>query len=384
MQNATHFDYLIIGNGLAGLQLALELSKAPFFKDFSIGLIDPSEKTKNDKTWSFWEQGEGKFDAIVEKVWHTAKFESDDVSLNLPLESYRYKTIRSIDFYSWAKDQLAAKSNFKFILDSVESIEDTGHLKVIGKNQSYSAKHVFDSRVPKEFYRQQSKYTLIHQHFRGWIIETDTPCFQPEAFTMMDYRFQYKDSTSFIYVLPFSETKALVEYTFFTPFLVEPQVYEDAIKNYLQKELKIEHYRILETEVGNIAMTDFPFWNFNNENVTKIGTGGGWIKGSTGYSFKHTEKKVSQLIENIKLGQLPSQGLFNKKFKFYDKIFLKVLYDENEKGVWIFEHFYSKNSIRRIFRFLDEESKFSEDVGIMRSLFSMAFIKAFFKVLFRF
>ncbi|MGC1630629.1 MAG: lycopene cyclase family protein [Gelidibacter sp.] len=383
MQNVTHFDYLIIGNGLAGLQLALELSKDPFFKDYTIGLIDPSDKTENDKTWSFWEQGQGKFDAIVEKVWHTAKFESPTVSLNLPLEAYNYKTIRSINFYTWAKKQLTSKNNFKFILDSVQTIENKDDLKVIGEHQNYTAKHIFDSRVPREFYTQQSHYTLIHQHFKGWIIETETPCFQPDSFTMMDYRFQYKNSTSFIYVLPFSENKALIEYTFFTPFIVDAKVYDDAIENYIQKHLKIEKYKILETEIGNIPMTDFPFWNFHSKNVTKIGTAAGWVKGSTGYSFKHTEKNVSKLIANIKNGKNPSEDLFQKKFKFYDKIFLKVLHDENEKGVWIFKSFYSKNSIRTMFRFLDEETSFSEDLYIMKSLFSMAFIKAFFKVLFK-
>ncbi|MBO3099881.1 lycopene cyclase family protein [Gelidibacter pelagius] len=383
MQDDNHFDYLIIGNGLAGLQLALELSKDPFFKTYTIGLIDPSNKSENDKTWSFWEQGQGKFDAIVEKVWHTAKFESAEVSLTLPLKEYDYKTIRSIEFYNWAKKELSAKDNFKFILDTVQNIEEADGIKVVGDHQSYSANHVFDSRVPKEFYAKESHYTLIHQHFKGWIIETESACFQPEAFTMMDYRFQYKDSTSFIYVLPFSETKALVEYTFFTPFLVETEVYEEALKNYLKTEYQLSNFQILETEVGNIPMTDFPFWNYHTENITKIGTGGGWVKGSTGYSFKHTEKHVAKIIENIKAKKSPSHQLFKKKFKFYDKIFLKVLHDENEKGVWIFESFYSKNSIRTMFRFLDEETTFSEDLGIMKSLFSMAFIKAFFKVLFK-
>ncbi|WP_027126501.1 lycopene cyclase family protein [Gelidibacter mesophilus] len=378
------FDYLIIGNGLAGLQLALKLSKDPFFESYKIGLIDPSDKTENDKTWSFWEKGEGKFDDVVEKVWHTAKFESPTISLRLPLKEYSYKTIRAIDFYNWTKNQLSIKDNFSFISDSVQTIEENAISKVIGLKNNYSANHVFDSRIPKEFRLHLSKHTLIHQHFKGWLIETDTPSFQPDAFTMMDYRFQYRDSTSFIYVLPFSETKALIEYTFFTPFTVEIQVYEEAIKEYLNQALNIEAYKILETEVGNIPMTDFPFWDYHTKNVTKIGTGGGWIKGSTGYSFKHTEKNVARLIANIKSGKPPSKNMFKKKFKFYDKIFLKVLHDENEKGVWIFERFYSKNSIRTMFRFLDEETRFSEDLAIMKSLFSIAFIKAFFKVLFRF
>lgn len=383
MQNVSHFDYLIIGTGLAGFQLALALSKDPFFKNHKIGLIEPSQKTKNDKTWSFWEVGEGKFDSIVEKEWHTVGFKSRNVSLNLALDNYRYKTIRAIDFYKWAKQQLASTSNFKFITDTVERIEATTRPKVIGENGHYTAKHVFDSRIPKAFYKRHT-YTLIHQHFKGWVIETPMACFDPNIYTMMDYRYRYQNSTNFIYVLPFSKTKALIECTFFTPQLVAPHVYEDLFKTYLKTQLKLEEYRVLETEVGNIPMTDFPFWKFHKENITKIGTAGGWVKASTGYAFKHTQKKVSKIIGNIKQNHPPPKGLYSKKFRFYDKIFLKVLHDDNEKGEWIFERFYSKNTVRTMFRFLDEESSFREDVRIMKSLFSWAFIRAFFKILFRF
>lgn len=382
MHEMPHFDYVIIGSGLAGLQLALQMSKDSYFDSATIGIIDFSEKIVNDKTWSFWEKGGGEFDPVVTKIWHTAKFKSPKISLSIPLKEYQYKTIRSSDFYRWAKDQLDTKKNFHFILDAVTTINPSECLNIIGAHGKYSATHIFDSRIPEEFYKKQAQYTLIQQHFKGLVVETEAPSFKAAAFIMMDYRFQYRNSTSFIYVLPFSETKALVEFTFFTPDTVATKVYDQAIDKYLSDELKIKNYTILETEVGNIPMTDFPFWNYHTKNITKIGTGGGWVKGSTGYSFKHTQKNVAKVIANIKAGQLPSKNIVNKKFKFYDKIFLKVLHDENEKGVWIFERFYSKNSVDTMFRFLDEETSFKEDVLIMKSLFSMSFIKALFKVLF--
>ena len=55
MTTTSHFDYIIIGNGLAGLQLALKFANDPHFNSKQIALIDPSEKNTNDKTWSFWE-----------------------------------------------------------------------------------------------------------------------------------------------------------------------------------------------------------------------------------------------------------------------------------------------------------------------------------------
>jgi lycopene beta-cyclase len=384
MQNDNHFDYIIIGNGLAGLQLALGFLKEPFFDSKRIALIDPSEKSTNDKTWSFWEEGEGQWDSIVYKSWKKALFKSKDVDLSIPLKNYTYKSIRSIDFYEFAKRQLISSQNFHFILDEIIEVEESNEIIVTGNKCNYTTNHVFDSRIPKEFYSNSSKFNIVHQHFKGWTITTDKPCFQPDEFTMMDYRFNYKDSTSFVYVLPFSETEALIEFTFFTPYTVEEDVYDNALKKYIKGYLKLDSYNIAETEMGNIPMTDFPFWDYHSARVTKIGTGGGWVKGSTGYSFKHTEKYVQKIIQNIKSGKNLSSNLVRKKFKFYDAIFLDVLSRDNEKGPWIFEQFYSKNPVRRMFQFLDEETSLSEDVRIMKSLFSTTFIKSFFRVLFRF
>ncbi|EGV45097.1 lycopene cyclase [Bizionia argentinensis JUB59] len=383
MPNENHFDYIIIGNGLAGLQLALKFISDDELKLKKVALIDPDDKNKNDKTWSFWEIQDGAWESIIEKSWKTALFNSKSKALTLPLEPYTYKSIRSIDFYKYAKSALKQSENIHFIKDSVVSIVETDSLLVQGKNNTYTTNHVFDSRIPDEYTTEISKYTLVQQHFKGWIIETDTPCFNPEAFTMMDYRFQHNNTTSFVYVLPISVNRALIEYTFFTPETVVESVYDDAIRSYIKNHLKINSYKVIETEAGNIPMTDFPFWKYNRQNVTKIGTGGGWVKGSTGYSFKHTEKNVRKIISNIKSGKQPSYKLFKRKYKFYDKIFLEVLKTNNKKGVWIFEQFYAKNSIPTMFRFLDEESTFTEDLHIMRALFSWDFISAFFRALFR-
>ena len=108
MSTKTHFDYIIIGNGLAGLQLALAFSKDDFFKTKHIALIDPDTKTDNDKTWSFWEENEGLWDFLVHKSWDKALFYSNTMSLELPFEDYMYKSIQSIDFYRWSKKELEA------------------------------------------------------------------------------------------------------------------------------------------------------------------------------------------------------------------------------------------------------------------------------------
>lgn len=383
MPNKNHFDYVIIGNGLAGLQLALGFCKNDKLKNKKIALIDPLDKSTNDKTWSFWEIGSSSWDIITEKSWDLAQFHSKKKSVALSLKPYQYKSIQSITFYNWAKTQLNQFKNIHFINDTVIELSETKTVSVQTKKGNYTANHIFDSRIPKAYASEIVNHTLIQQHFKGWIIETETPCFDASSFTMMDYRLQHQDSTSFVYVLPFTEKRALIEYTFFTPELVSESIYDNALKNYIENHLQLQNYKIIESEMGNIPMTDFPFWKYNTPQITKIGTGGGWVKASTGYSFKHTEKNVSKIISNINEGKRPSYHLFQKKYKLYDKIFINVLKTNNKKGVWIFEQFYAKNSISTMFRFLDEESTLKEDLKIMYSLFSWDFITAFFRVLFR-
>ncbi|MEZ4930893.1 MAG: lycopene cyclase family protein [Saprospiraceae bacterium] len=57
----THFDIAIIGAGAAGLQLALAMQRDAFFSTKKILVLDKDQKDSNDRTWSFWEKGAGKW-----------------------------------------------------------------------------------------------------------------------------------------------------------------------------------------------------------------------------------------------------------------------------------------------------------------------------------
>lgn len=377
----SNYYYIIVGGGLAGLQLALKLKNDIFFKGKSIAIIDPSPKKENDKTWCFWEKDGGHWDHLVHKYWDKGEFLTPEVSQKIEFTPYHYKMIRSLDFYEYAKAELETSEDIYFIEDEIQDIDPVTR-KAKGKEASYSATHFFDSRITSD-YLDSNKYTTIFQHFKGWTIRTEKPVFQPSVFIMMDYRIKYQDSTSFTYILPFSENEALVEFTFFTPFLTEEKIYDEKLKEYISKILKLEQYEIDHTESGIIPMTNFPFEADNTTKITKIGTAGGWVKASSGYSFKNTEKMVDKLINNIKSGYHPGKDLINYKFRKYDSIFLDVLARNNELGESIFTDLYTKNEPEAIFRFLDEEtSGRTEDLKIMFSLYHKEFVKSFFRNLF--
>ena len=372
--NLPKYDYAIIGAGAAGLQLALRMIRDDYFKEKKILILEKDEKNTNDRTWSFWEVGETHWDQLITRSWKSGVFRSTEKNILFELDPYRYKTIRSADFYAYAKAEFSKSENIEWIRDEVTGISTQ---EIVGQKQSYSASHIFDSRVPEEYQEDCSKHHSLIQHFKGWFIRTETPVFDPERFTIMDYRLKWKDHTSFTYVLPFSPDFALVEFTLFNNELLKENEYDHFIRNYIKEHLNIKNFSISEIEQGKIPMSDYPFHKHHTKHVTKIGTGGGWVRPSSGYSFKNAERYSAMLVNNIKKDRKPSKGIARSRFRIYDSVFLNVLSSRNDLGEKIFTRLYTKPSIQSICKFLDEESSFFQDVEVMSSLNKPQFWKAY-------
>ncbi len=375
--SSTHFDIAIIGAGAAGLHLALAIKKESFFTNKRILIIEKSAKDQNDRTWCFWEKGNGLWEDIVTKQWSRGHFFTANKSIPLALAPYRYKMIKAIDFYRYAKDEIASSSIFTWVADDVLSVETAATISIKGAKATYSAESVFDSRIPEEFHATDDPYTRLLQHFKGWIIRTEEDTFDPEQFTMMDFRLLQPKTCSFTYVLPLNKREALVEFTLFSGNLLQEDAYDTMIKTYVSDILKIADYTIIEQEKGVIPMSDFPFEKYSIGKHIRIGTGGGWVKPTTGYSFKNCERNARKIVENLKLGRKANDGLISKKFRLYDSLFLDILNHKNYMGPALFETMYSKIPVQKIFAFLDDETNFKEDLGIMSKFRSKHFIQAF-------
>lgn len=374
---STVYDYAIIGAGGAGLHLALAMLADEWFADKKILILDKDTKETNDKTWSFWEKGSGNWDTIIEKSWRKGKFNTKEKSIDLELAPYLYKTLPAINFYNFARNKITAAKNIEWIEAEIKTVNKiTEGIKIEGKQATYIAKQVFDSRIDKAFAAEKDNYFSIQQHFKGWVIETETPVFDTSTFVMMDYQIKWEDSASFTYVLPFSPTKALVEFTLFTPDLIEYDAYDVLLKQYIQDILKINQYHITKVEYGVIPMSDYPFQKANQEGIMKIGTAGAHVKPSSGYAFKNMEKVAQKIITNLKNNHPPTSNILSKKFYFYDSLYLDVLVNHNELGESIYTDMYEKNSIQQIFKFLDEETSLWEDFKIILSFKFSPFLKA--------
>ncbi|MFI8603583.1 lycopene cyclase family protein [Cellulophaga baltica] len=377
------FDYIIIGAGAAGLLLADAMSKDSFFSKKTILLIDKNAKQTNDRTWCFWEKGEGDFDDILHKKWSSIQFAGQQIDQKYPIAPYEYKMIQGIDFYTSILKKLEAHSNITFVNEEVVSVSNSPEENLVKTtNKIFIGKSVFNSIFDPQESLQQKKYPVLQQHFIGWFIKTEQPVFNPKVATFMDFSIPQKGNTRFMYVLPTTENEALIEYTLFSEHLLEEQEYEEAIQAYVTQKLGIENYEIIEKERGSIPMTCYSFRQKNTANLLYIGTAGGWTKASTGYTFKSTQKKAGQLIQHLK-DQKPLQNFGKRdKFWFYDLLLLDILYRRNDLGQSIFEALFKNRKPQLIFKFLDEETSLLEDVKFISALSPMPFIKALLRRIF--
>ncbi|WP_245967119.1 lycopene cyclase family protein [Ulvibacterium marinum] len=384
MQNdSTPYDYIIIGAGAAGLMLAEAMGKDTFFQDKSILLLDKDAKKTNDRTWCFWEKGAGRFDDIVHKTWTHIYFAGQQFSQKFPIAPYSYKMLRGIDFYTTYLNRISSCSNITFRQEKVSIIkEDSSTVTVVTEKSEYKGKQVFNSIFDYQMTAGQKKYPVLQQHFLGWFVKTARPIFDIDQATYMDFSVPQKGNTRFMYVLPFSKTEALVEYTLFSEDLLSEDEYEVAIEHYLEQKLKSTDFEITETEKGSIPMTCYDFSEHNTLKTYYIGTAGGWAKPSTGYTFMSTSKKIPILVEFLKTGKPLIDLSFKNRFWYYDLLFLDVLKKNNAIGFEVFEALFKNRTPQQVFKFLDEETNFWEDLGNIWGSPKIPFTKALLKRLF--
>ncbi len=347
------------------------------FGDKKILLIDKDEKQKNDRTWSFWETEPGPFEEIVYRRWKKTWFHSKDFSGLLDLDPYEYKMIRGIDFYEHCLALIRKQPNFEIRFEDIKSVTNEGNLAVVSTTtETLQAEFVFNSLLFEKPQMKKGEYYLL-QHFKGWVIETPEPVFNPDEATLMDFRANQHRGTTFVYVKPFSATKALVEYTLFTGQLLAPAEYEEGLRKYISDFLGNTTYRITEEENGIIPMTNHTFHAVNGR-IINIGTAGGQTKGSSGYTFRFIQKHSARLVESlVKKGNpfVPRPG-GTRRFRFYDSTLLYILHHNKVPGDKIFTLLFKKNKPQHVLRFLDNESSLGEELGVISSLPVWPFLKA--------
>lgn len=378
------YNFIFSGGGLSGLCTAYYLSKSVIPFDSAL-VVDGDRKDDNDRTWCFWGDLPQEFEQLVSHRWNHLAFACGDYFKREALSGAGYRLIHSIDFYTFIHDELKKDKRFSWLIASITAIRptDKGAAIILNDGSLIHGGYVFNS-IPAfvSNIQKPARSTFLLQHFKGWVIEAESEVFDAATPVLMDF-FEGKTQkeVQFFYVLPQSSRKALVEFTVFSAEQFSEEVYDQKLKEYLNKRLNLSSYRITATESGAIPMTDFIFPEVSSSRIINIGTAGGWVKPSTGYAFTRTIDRSRRLIASMEKGDFPLiQGTGKKRFAFYDRLLLNILKEEGSEAARVFFCLFRKNAMNRILRFLDERSLLVEEGLIFARLPIRTFLKALFRV----
>jgi len=379
---APAYDYLLVGGGAAGLSLAYYLAQEPRLAAKRVLLIEPEAKDQNDRTWSFWADTPTPFDGLAVGEWDKFAFRSPDFERVFDLGSYRYRTIRGLDFYQFVHQALAARpAQFTVLRGRVAALENTptGVRARTEAGQEFTASFAFDSRPPA-IEPRPARHRYLLQHFVGWEIETDRDVFNPEVMEFMDFRGPQQHEARFTYVPPFGPRRALVEYTLFSGQVLAKAEYEVHLLDYLQNTLGLApaDYRITAEEVGAIPMTDHPLPARVGAHVINLGTRAGRAKPSTGYAFRRIQAQSARLVTALATtGQPPADATGDRwQFHFFDTLLLDIMQRRGETTRDIFRQLFDRNPVGRIFRFLDEKTSWADNLRVLNSVAPGPFMRS--------
>lgn len=385
----TDADIIIVGAGAAGLSLAYRLTSplARLGEASAIRggrpaprvlLIDapPGPLRPPERTWCFWERGQGDFDDVVVRSWERLSVRGPDgrewESRPYP---WRYKMIRSRGFEEFVDLRLAGSSLVERLTATVDRVADLPDGAQVmattpdGEQVLLQARWVYDSRPQREL--PPGRTTML-QHFRGWFVRTAAPLagatapFAEDTACLMDFRTpQPAHGLSFGYLLPLGPDRALVEYTEFSAAPLSRASYDAALEHYTTQILGLGPFEVWDTEQGIIPMTDARFPRQTGRHTFRIGTSGGATRPATGYTFASVQRQSLAIAAAYRRGAPPAPPqAHSRRSLALDAVMLRALDSGRVAGADFFTRLFEQVPMERMLRFLDGRTSVREDLTI--------------------
>jgi lycopene beta-cyclase len=369
-------DIIICGGGCSSMLLLFNLQFNSKFKSLKILVIEKEEQ-QQQKTWCFWHKGNHPLQHLISSSWHNIQFTAENFTTKQEIHPYIYSSIKGEDFYQYFLNQFIPQfSNITIIRDEVIHIEKKSSQlsKVVCKNDHYISSTVYSSIIENEF---REAPIFLWQHFKGWHIKTEDKIFDENAMTIMDFSNCLPNSFDFVYILPYSSNEALIEVTAFSSEIWDETVYLEQLNKHISNKLNGAKYQINSIEQGKIPMAYYNHTALGKAGEILIGSAAGKIKASSGYGFEKMQIDAARLANNYYTNNLQKVS-DPKRFKFYDRLLLKIILEKPEEAVSIFGKLFKKIPIPMILKFLYEETTLYEETLIFKKLPAIPFIKRIF------
>jgi lycopene beta-cyclase len=351
-------------------------------------VVDPLDRLATrpaDRTWCSWSAPDTPaaraLAPAVHRSWGTvAVVDPDGVERRLDLGRLRYAMVRSEDWYALVAERVAAaRRRGALDLTHLPACADevlpaaTGAVRarVVTALGDVEASWVLDSRPAPP---RRPGATDLLQHFRGERVRlpAGAPAVDPERAVLMDFTVpQPATGLAFGYCLPSDPRTALVEYTEFSPAVLDDAGYARALGAYRAAALGtagapgagavVEH-----REQGVIPMTDAPFARTGGQRVVRLGTAGGAVRPASGYAFAAMDRQARAVAAQLLAGRpVLAPRPYPRRHAWMDALVLRALAGGTLDGAGFFGRLFARNPAERVLDFLDGASRPAAELALM-------------------
>jgi lycopene beta-cyclase len=370
-----HFDLVIIGGGCAGLSLAYQL--AQFGENCPKTLIiEERELYTNDRTWCFWDLKEPIHGDLAPYKWKKFTIKNNHMAFEYGCQETPYLMLPSDIFY---KNTLSViKSNTQIQLLTGENLVDKvikkGTWQIQTSTFLASASNVVDTRPIKTMTKKDS---LMWQSFVGYEVEVEGQQFIEDQLVLMDFDSNFKEGLAFIYCLPTSNSKALIEYTVFSEELFVAEQLIDRLLEKIDEYTNNAGYKIIRKEAGILPMGNQLIEQKEDPTYLFAGLFAGAARPSSGYAFQRIQNWAKECAFELKnKHQL-------KKFKkdawiqkWMDLLFITVIKKNPTIGAKVFVELFKNCDVRTVANFMSDHSSLWDKLKIVTSLPALTFLSA--------
>ncbi|MEN9348349.1 MAG: hypothetical protein RLZZ77_1860 [Bacteroidota bacterium] len=370
-----YVDFLFIGLGASNSLLMLKMHEIGLLDGKKIAVIEPNLEVLNDRNFCFWATEEEllqlNLQGLISSRWQNMEVAGRTSQSIAPVFYYH---IRGADLSRSTKEIL---TNY-----TVQYFSEKWESEPVRKDESYivdlssasiEAKRVFDSRPP-QFKKTGENQSHLLQSFYGWEVEVREEHFEPSKMVMMDFAIPQDHFCQFIYILPFTANKALIEVTRFGKEVLTTEAAQKILLTYLEK---LEGtYEVVNEERGVIPMSSYETEHADFGIMwTRTGVNADLIKPTTGYAFFNMAKDADLITASIlEQTEIKREGR-KSRFEFYDHLLLKILEKSPEKGKRVFHSLFSRVPLNEVLVFLSEKSTLRKEVKIFSKLPKLLFVK---------
>ena len=376
MAELPHYDLVIIGGGCAGLSLASKLSeygeKAP-----KVLILEQRKNYTNDRTWCFWDIDHPAYQSLVSHAWCTFEVANRERVHHFDCNQHPYLMLESQHFYEAAIKQINTHPKIQLmlgqeVLSAPINTDEGWHISTA--HTTFTAKQVIDTRPPKQMNPQDS---VLWQSFVGYEIQTQSDCFSPEKMVLMDFDHTFEHGLAFIYILPTSEKKALIEYTVFSENIIPKQQLITRLKKSITQKIDRQSYELLRVEHGTLPMGYALTQQCKASTYLYAGLFAGAARPSSGYAFQRIQSWANKCAQSIvseqKLYASPKEQWVQSSM---DGLFLNVIKNNPTRAASLFEDLFNRCELNTVVKFMSDQATLGDYLRIIKSLPPGPFIKA--------